>query len=292
MPEDNQLELKKHRKLIRICLAVLPSDYAVFQTSKPTVLFFLLSSLELLGDLDRQLSAATKRRMISSVYSLQLKPQQLTSDLPLHKCGFLGSASCSTDPNVVCPYDGAHIAQTYTALCSLLLLGDDLAQVDRVSLLKALRCFQSEDGSFFGTGDGHSENDMRFVFCASAICYILDDFAQIDVESMCAFIRRSVNYDGGIGQGPGLESHGGSTYCAVAALALVGRLWDGTVLGGAQLERLKGWLLLKQGQGFHGRTNKPDDSCYAFWIGATLTVSGNGNYGRAFQLSTTNNLPG
>ena len=113
-----------------------------------------------------------------------------------------------------------------------------------------------------------------------------------DVESMCAFIRRSVNYDGGIGQGPGLESHGGSTFCAVAALALVGRLWDGTVLGGAQLERLKGWLLLKQGQGFHGRTNKPDDSCYAFWIGATLTVSGNGNYGRAFQLSTTNNLPG
>ena len=25
--------------------------------------------------------------------------------------------------------------------------------------------------------------------------------------------------------------------------------------------------------GFHGRAGKPDDTCYAFWIGATLEVS-------------------
>lgn len=34
------------------------------------------------------------------------------------------------------------------------------------------------------------------------------------------------SYDYGIGQGPGQESHGGSTYCAVAALHLMGRLDD------------------------------------------------------------------
>ena len=31
-------------------------------------------------------------------------------------------------------------------------------------------------------------------------------------------------FDGAFGQGPGLESHGGSTYCAIAALSLIGRL--------------------------------------------------------------------
>ena len=28
----------------------------------------------------------------------------------------------------------------------------------------------------------------------------------------------------------------------------------------------------EQEQGFHGRAHKQDDSCYAFWIGATLEV--------------------
>jgi len=29
---------------------------------------------------------------------------------------------------------------------------------------------------------------------------------------------------------------------------------------------------MRQGEGFHGRINKPDDSCYAFWVGATLKM--------------------
>lgn len=36
------------------------------------------------------------------------------------------------------------------------------------------------------------------------------------------------------------------------------------------MENLKRWALFKQDEGFHGRINKPDDSCYAFWIGSTL----------------------
>lgn len=54
----------------------------------------------------------------------------------------------------------------------------------------------------------------------------------------------------------------------------MGRLWDGSVLTKQQIERLKKWAMFKQDQGFHGRTNKPDDSCYAFWIGGTLKVCG------------------
>ena len=49
-------------------------------------------------------------------------------------------------------------------------------------------------------------------------------------------------YDGGFGQGPNQESHGGSTYCACASLQLLGRL--PTALTTKQIRRYKmgqGW---------------------------------------------------
>ena len=44
------------------------------------------------------------------------------------------------------------------------------------------------------------------------------------------------------------------------------RQWDGLVF----------WCLSRQGQGFNGRPNKVEDSCYTFWIGASLKVTGRG----------------
>lgn len=103
----------------------------------------------------------------------------------------------------------------------------------------------------------------------------------------------------------------GMTYCAVAALSLLGRL-DGSGLG--NIDGLVKWLVHRQvpfekkdamqdedwqhiqdlgseeekadaskielgtdGRplwgGFHGRCNKKADTCYSFWIGASLDVS-------------------
>ncbi|VDK19193.1 unnamed protein product, partial [Anisakis simplex] len=169
-----------------------------------------------------------------------------------------------------CRYDHAQLSQTYVALCSLLILGDDLQKVDRKSVFSGLKALQMPDGSFCSHLE--SESDMRFVYCAMAVCYILNDFSAIDLQRSLNFIRKSFCYDGGFGQRPLLESHGGSTYCAVACLALSGHLWDGSVLNAKQIERLKRWCVLKQNDGFHGRANKPDDSCYAFWVGATLKM--------------------
>lgn len=76
--------------------------------------------------------------------------------------------------------------------------------------------------SFCGTKN--EESDMRFVYCAACISYILNDFSGIDLPQMVKFITSSINYDGGIGQGPQLESHGGSTFCGIAALYLCGLL--------------------------------------------------------------------
>lgn len=65
---------------------------------------------------------------------------------------------------------------------------------------------------------------MRLVYCAVCISYFLNDFKALDLNKLKQFIASSVNYDGGVGQGPQLESHGGSTFCAVAALHLCGLL--------------------------------------------------------------------
>ena len=43
-------------------------------------------------------------------------------------------------------YDCSHIAMTYTALASLLILGDDLSRVNRPAVIEALKILQLPDG--------------------------------------------------------------------------------------------------------------------------------------------------
>uniref|UniRef100_A0A915DLB7 Geranylgeranyl transferase type-1 subunit beta n=1 Tax=Ditylenchus dipsaci TaxID=166011 RepID=A0A915DLB7_9BILA len=264
--------VKKHLRLINKCLSILPSAYVGFQNSRPTVLFFLISSLDILNKLDASIPQKEKSEIISWIYQLQITS---SADFSAESGGFRGSINTTNN----CPTpDDLH--------SSLLFVDswDDLKGVDRPSILNGIRLI-------------NSENDMRFVFCAVAICYILNDFSFIDVVKVRSFIQSSVNYDGGIGQGPFCESHGGSTYCAIASLSMLGCLWDFSVLTKAQIERLKNWAIMKQKDGFHGRTNKPDDSCYAFWLGATLSMLNaqylvNETSVRSFLMRTQDDLIG
>ena len=168
-------------------------------------------------------------------------------------------------------YDFPHLAMSYSGLLSLLILKDDLARVDKKGMLNYVRQCQMDDGSFC-PHIGSNECDMRFVFCAFAICFILKDWSFISLPKALGFIKKCQAYDGGFGTAPGRESHGGSTYCAVAALMLSGQdksmrddLVDETLL--------LHWLVSRQNQGFHGRINKPDDTCYGYWIGSCIEVS-------------------
>ena len=64
---------------------------------------------------------------------------------------------------------------------------------------------------------------------------------------------------------------GGSTFCALASLVLMDCLHECFTL--KQLEKLKRWCLTRQKSGFQGRPNKPVDTCYSFWVGASLKVN-------------------
>lgn len=66
---------------------------------------------------------------------------------------------------------------------------------------------------------------------------------------------------------------GGWTYCAIASLCLMGRLEE--TLSRRELDGIRRWCIMRQQSGFHGRPNKPVDTCYSFWVGATLEVRSN-----------------
>ncbi|VEL37076.1 unnamed protein product [Protopolystoma xenopodis] len=77
-------------------------------------------------------------------------------------------------------------------------------------------------------------------------------------------------YDGGFAQMPGLEAHAGGTYCYLASLHLLGCLDEVLPSESQARRRIIRWLVNLQTEGFHGRIGKPDDSCYTFWVGASL----------------------
>lgn len=116
-----------------------------------------------------------------------------------------------------------HIAMTYTALCTLRALGDDGSRIDRRGILSALPHLQLPNGSFQSTGTG-SEHDMRFLYCACCICYLLQDWSGIDIDRAVEYIRSCRSWDGAIALLPGGEGHGGSTFTAIASLVLMNRL--------------------------------------------------------------------
>ncbi|KAF8795805.1 geranylgeranyl transferase type-1 subunit beta-like [Argiope bruennichi] len=256
----------KHVKYCLRCLGVLPERCQSIDSSRVVTAFFAISALDHLNALDN--IEDDKQHFIDWIYSMQVVASE--DDTVPVDYGFRGSTSCmiSTNNNSdLC--DKAHIAMTYTALATLIILGDDLSKVQKENILSSLKELQLPDGSFRPMNID-CESDMRFVYCAACVCYILQDWSSIDVEKTIQYIQNSRNYDGGIGQGPGLESHGGSTYCAVAALWLMGRL-ESTFTEN-DLRTLKRWLVFRQNHGFHGRPNKPDDTCYTFWVGATLKL--------------------
>ncbi|KZC05390.1 PREDICTED: geranylgeranyl transferase type-1 subunit beta [Dufourea novaeangliae] len=278
-----QLAMKKHAKYFQSILQMIPSDWESYDDSRIAIAFFAISGLDVLNCLN-YLSKETKLEAIDWIYR-----QQLVGIGP--RSGFRPSIMV---PKNIPNYQCGHLAMTYLALGSLLILEDDLSKVDKKSILEGMRACQKPDGTFSAVLMG-GESDMRFLYCACCISAILNDWSGMDKARAIDYILNSISYDGAIGQGPGLESHGGSTFCAVASLCLMNELHN--VLTNDQLNRLRRWCLMRQDSGFHGRPGKPSDTCYSFWVGATLQLLDFNKFpdpekNRAFVLTTQNGIIG
>lgn len=115
-------------------------------------MFFLISSLDLLDKLNEKISDAEKKKLIDYLYGLMINSQ---SQFPDHCYGFSGSKFFNpNNKNKIasllnyCKYECSHIAQTYTALCCLLILGDDLSHINADSILRGVQLCQLNDGRY------------------------------------------------------------------------------------------------------------------------------------------------
>ncbi|OHS94252.1 Prenyltransferase and squalene oxidase repeat family protein [Tritrichomonas foetus] len=235
----------------------IPMQYQVMETVLGNIGYFCINGLAIIGKLDEVLSPERKKEIIDWVYTNQVQPPLLG--------GFRHSPAHFTPNHTV---EETHIVMTFSYLAMLILLGDDLSRVDTKRVMESLHRLQLPNGSFLSHTLG-SEDDLRFVFSAAATCKMLGTNDGVDVEKAIEFILSCQTYEGGFAYRPGDESHGGATYCAVAALDLWGAL-----------DRIKDkrllayWLSQRQEDGFNGRAHKLTDTCYSFWIGSPLSVLG------------------
>ena len=296
------VELKREnhvRYLKSVLLEGLPGPYVSLDTSRVTAVYFVVLGLDILGALDE----IDKEQVMDYVLAMQISADE--SGLHPGHCGFIGGSflgqpwgCCGVEDvkdlefcveinpqgtgKVASPppsrtrYMQGHLAITYTSLAILLTLDREngLARVNKTAIVEGMKHLQQPDGSFRATFDG-SECDMRFLYCACAISAMLGDWSGVDVPLAISYVRSCITYEGGIALVPGAEAHGGSCYTAVASLALMGRI-DEALGGEAGVESLKSWCYgrVHEEGGYNGRTNKDTDSCYSFWVGATLSMLG------------------
>jgi len=158
---------------------------------------------------------------------------------------------------------------TYTALATLVTLGEDVTSLNTKEMIDNLRCCQQSDGSFSPIPMEGCETDVRYIYCAVAISSMLNDYSGINIDKAIEFIRKCLTYEGGFGLVPGAEAQGGATYCSLASLSLLNRL---DTLSTFDNNNIINWCLNRQAHGYQGRTNKEPDSCYSFWVGGSLAI--------------------
>ena len=245
-------------------------------SQRMTILYFLITTGNLIkSDEDQDdLKLIVTKDQIEEWVCQQLLPS---------RDGFVGG------PSLPRPLDhqGAvgHLASMYTALCLLIQCGDyQFEGIDKLAMLKSLRSYQNADEGYFRFLQAESEHDPRSCYCAAAILYMVTkalsknereqvladpDAYAFDKEKLAAYLLdQCQGYTGGFSDQDSYESHSGYTYCALAALKLLD-----VKMAASDYERTIEFLAMRQQEGgFQGRCNKLQDSCYSFWVKASLRI--------------------
>ncbi|XP_055679895.1 protein farnesyltransferase subunit beta [Lutzomyia longipalpis] len=246
-PDLPNLQRESHIANLEKCFRGLPEGYSSLDSSRPWLVYWILNSAALLN------------------HTFTDTQKQRTVDF-LKKCqspigGFAGG-----------PGQYPHLAPTYAAVNALSIIGTPsaLEAINREALVRFLRAIREPNGAFRMHIDG--ELDVRGAYCAIAAAKLAaipaEEFEAI-FEGTAEWIASCQTYEGGFGGAPDLEAHGGYSFCAAAALALLGKPQV------CNLRALLKWTVNRQMAfegGFQGRTNKLVDSCYSFWQGSLVVV--------------------
>uniref|UniRef100_A0A8C4QMA7 Protein farnesyltransferase subunit beta n=1 Tax=Eptatretus burgeri TaxID=7764 RepID=A0A8C4QMA7_EPTBU len=253
---------EKHYFYLKRGLKQLSVAYECLDASRPWLCFWILHSLELLGE---------------------PIPETVASDV----CKFLAKCQDPSGGFSGGPGQQPHLAPTYAAVSALCIIGTPEAYnvIDRHSLLRYLFRMCQSDGSFSMHEGG--EVDIRSVYCAAVVASLTNIMEEGLFERTADWVVRCQNWEGGLGGVPGMEAHGGYTFCGLAAMILLGkaRMLD--------LSRLLRWAVNRQMRfegGFQGRTNKLVDGCYSFWQAGLLPLLHRALHAEGTQLFVMNRM--
>lgn len=202
---SNSFDRDRHIWFLSMMYQLLPADYQSQEINRLTLAYFVISGLALLDSLD----LVDKKGVASWVLSFQAHPRNRDELNNGQFFGFHGSRTSQLPPddNGDFVHNCSHLASTYCALSILKIVGYDLSLIDSGSILRSMKHLQQPDGSFMPIHIG-AERDLRFVYCAAAICHLLGDWSGMDKQKVNEYISNCQSYDGGFGLVPGSESHG------------------------------------------------------------------------------------
>ncbi|XP_013377345.1 PREDICTED: protein farnesyltransferase subunit beta isoform X2 [Chinchilla lanigera] len=174
------------------------------------------------------------------LHSLELLDEPIPQTVAADVCQFLELCQSPDGGFGGGPGQHPHLAPTYAAVNALCIIGTEEAYdvINREKLLQYLYSLKQPDGSFLMHVGG-------------------------EVDARCQ------NWEGGIGGVPGMEAHGGYTFCGLAALVILKKEYY------LNLKSLLHWVTSRQMRfegGFQGRCNKLVDGCYSFWQAGLLTL--------------------
>ncbi|NXJ09388.1 FNTB farnesyltransferase, partial [Odontophorus gujanensis] len=109
----------------------------------------------------------------------------------------------------------------------------------------------------------------RSAYCAAAVASLTNILTPALFTGTAEWIARCQNWEGGIGGVPGMEAHGGYTFCGLAALVILKK--EHLLNLRSMLHWVTGRQMRFEG-GFQGRCNKLVDGCYSFWQAGLLPL--------------------
>ncbi|EDO45865.1 predicted protein [Nematostella vectensis] len=235
---------QKHLNYVRRGLVRLSDSYECLDASRPWLCYWMLHSLKLLGE-------EVPLQQVSDIVGFLRRCQ--------HPEGGFGGG-----PNQV-----PHLAPTYAAVCALSILGTEEAYnvIDRPALYNFIMRCRNLDGGFRMHVDG--EVDIRGAYCAAVSASITNILTPELFAGTADWLKSCQTYEGGFSGEPGLEAHGGYTFCGFACLVLLGKEHI------VNLKQLLRWAVNRQMKaegGFQGRTNKLVDGCYSYWLGGLFPL--------------------
>ena len=240
-----------HDEFCRSGLQGLSRAFKSLDASQPWIVYWIVHALHVMGS---PLSAEEELGVVKRVLSFENAAQ-----------GCFGGGHLQY----------THLAASYAATGALMEAFNAQALqelgpyggVDREAVLQGLLALKNEDGSFRMHQGG--EIDVRGTYCALSVAHAFDVLTPELCEGCADFVARCQSFDGGFAAVPGSEAHGGYSFCALAALRLLGRM------DVVDIDAVLHWATHRQMAfegGFQGRTHKLVDSCYSLWMGGIFAL--------------------